>query len=201
MRNTLRLATVQMHYWPAYRTQNRDFIDYPQFFSDDTFKLLQGRNAALGKYYCKHFEQTLSAILKQCARWKADVVLFPEYCIPFELLEVARKASSRMTIVASSHLSNAKSDEYLFEFGATERTAKGVAISPVFCDGKLVHIQHKLIGSPAENTEQAFTRGTKWGLVPLSTGHSEKWPRKTEQWNKWKLWALRWTEDGLASRS
>ena len=30
---------------------------------------------------------------------------------------------------------------------------------------------------------------------------AEKWLRKTEQWNKWKLWASRWTEDGLASRS
>ncbi len=29
----------------------------------------------------------------------------------------------------------------------------------------------------------------------------QKWLRKTEQWNKWKLWASRWTDDGLASRS
>ena len=29
----------------------------------------------------------------------------------------------------------------------------------------------------------------------------QKWLGKTEQWNEWKLWASRWTEDGLASRS
>ena len=51
--------------------------------------------------------------------------------------------------------------------------------------------------------------GLAWGLQYLrnqkfdlkKTVKDEKWLRKTEQRNKWKLWASRWTDDGLASRS
>ncbi len=47
---------------------------------------------------------------------------------------------------------------------------------------------------------QSRTHNT-W-LFPDSIGNKlKKWLRKTEQWNKWKLWASRWTDDGLASRS
>ena len=43
MKNKLRLAVIQMHYWPAYRTQNRDFIDYPKLESNDAFRVLQSQ--------------------------------------------------------------------------------------------------------------------------------------------------------------
>ena len=39
------------------------------------------------------------------------------------------------------------------------------------------------------------------GTLADTERDGQKWLRKTEQWNKWKLWASRWTEDGLASRS
>ena len=50
-------------------------------------------------------------------------------------------------------------------------------------------------GAPANNVPR------KSGATSPATDAAEKWLRKTEQWNKWKLWASRWTDDGLASRS
>ena len=38
-------------------------------------------------------------------------------------------------------------------------------------------------------------------LTHCARSWSKKWLHKTEQRTKWKLWASRWTDDGLASRS
>ena len=63
------------------------------------------------------------------------------------------------------------------------------------------------VSEPINGEEATFANGGTIGFKCNSPEKvrefhdTEKWPRKTEQWNKWKLWASRWTEDGLASRS
>ncbi len=101
--------------------------------------------------YVASLAMKLRAIVEACVRWQVQLLVFPEYSIPLELLEdVAAWAADAdgMLVVAGTHSVDGRS----LRSGAYQRLGwtgdelpeRGMAVAPVLCGGRLLGLVGKL---------------------------------------------------------
>jgi len=120
----LRVALCQLHYHPATRFQTANGDDLLplkepiwtqdteracvlgalEAESDDRLDRIEAFRTSLMKVYLTHLERRLGDILRFCKEQDAQLVIFPEFSIPGELLLELRKIAKGMTVVFGSHM-------------------------------------------------------------------------------------------------
>ncbi|MBV1861530.1 MAG: hypothetical protein KUG77_24135, partial [Nannocystaceae bacterium] len=168
-----RLAVVQLHFHPAAVLSGRSLLQDPRGSEDellampeslpqldDDWKSLRKRVA---EAYLASFRPKLDAILDACQAWGVNLVVFPEYAIPWQLLQsIARPG---MNIVAGTHSVTSQSRKSGV-YGELEPPAAGTAVAPVFGGNGLTHLSGKQSPSK-EETRGGFKPSPQWGPVEL----------------------------------
>ena len=167
----VRLAVVQIDAHAAFASKSANYLDEPCLLSEDEVGLysLSGEpriNAVKGcvrRFYLENLQARIDAILKYCGAQKVDLVLFPEYSIPAELLPLCAEISKslKMVIVAGSHtiLNTLESQQTYRDLGLDQKLDLSIsdpasdirtAIAPVFLPDGEVHLVSKQSRSPWE---------------------------------------------------
>lgn len=114
-----RVAVVQLAFHPAALVRRRSPIEDP-LFSPEADPVLEPAHGAIPAelesrrrdvrervraVYCEQLWLRVQAIVRACAAWQVQVLVFPEYSIPLALLErLAQEPDARtMVIVAGTH--------------------------------------------------------------------------------------------------
>lgn len=177
-----RVAVVQLDYHPAAIYDGRAIIDDPLGSLRETIEVpdalleaLSERRSALRKRireaYLGALIVKLRGIIRACVRWGVEVLVFPEYSIPWQVLEeVAKEAAEApgMLVVAGTHAVSWKAREVYGRLGwAPERMpAQNTAVAPVIRGGTLVALVGKLNPSKIEEASRDFARSRDWATVP-----------------------------------
>ncbi|KFA89112.1 pentapeptide repeat-containing protein, partial [Archangium violaceum] len=129
---------------------------------DTRFSELRERIARL------HREQLLlkvQAILGQCQQWGVRLIVFPEYSLPWQVLEQVARAGGDLVIVAGTHsVTRPARQSGVYERLGGQLPALGQAICPVLHRGRLLGLQPKL---SLTEMEQELRPGQVWRPIPL----------------------------------
>lgn len=183
-----RVAVVQLAYLPAaMRDRTRSAlldplfdIEHPEI--DSTLPRSAGtapdaisqehkslRERIRGQY-TQNLLQRVEAILAACRRLFVELVVFPEYSIPFELLEQIAQFAPDIVVVAGTHAVEAAAlKNNVYERLHWPRQPSGrQSVCPVLFGGKLIGLQPKL--SPAKPEHDIVLAGDQWEpiVVPLN---------------------------------
>jgi len=176
----VRVAVVQLAYHPAFK----DTLADPLFSLDrPTSSLLpDGLQAApeairskfnelrrrIRATYVEHIRRRVEAILEACKAWKVDLIVFPEYSIPPDILESLAHVAGQMVIVAGSHyVDRATIRGHIYERlgGRPSPDLLEQSVSPVIHEGKLRALVPKLHAAKPE--VGTLRLGMEWDPVPL----------------------------------
>lgn len=174
------MAIVQLDYHPAFK----DALSDPLFALEGhgTSLLPQGKDAAplplqdrfkklrnrVKEQYIEQLWLRVEAIVQWCVARDVQVLVFPEYAIPAELLERLAKAAGDCVVVAGSHfVKRAHINQKVYErLGSKQhKDLVGKSVSPVLHQGKLLHLVSKL--HPAEGELGQIDPGEDWSPVSL----------------------------------
>jgi predicted amidohydrolase len=115
-----------------------------------------------------HREQLLlkvEAILRQCQQWGVRLIVFPEYSLPWQVLEPVARAGGDLVIVAGTHsVTRPARQSGVYERLGAQPPALGQAVCPVIHRGRLLGIQPKL---SLTELEQGLKPGQAWRPIPL----------------------------------
>ncbi|HYO54562.1 pentapeptide repeat-containing protein, partial [Archangium sp.] len=129
------------------------------------FRQLRERIARL------HHEQLLlkvRAILARCQQWDVRLIVFPEYSLPWQVLEEVARAGGDLVLVAGTHsVTRAGIKSGLYERLGTKAPPPGEAVCPVLHRGRLLHLQPKLSRATPETQMRP---GRSWRPVELPEG-------------------------------
>jgi WD40 repeat protein/predicted amidohydrolase len=133
---------------------------------DSRFRSLRERIAR------SHFHQLLlkvQAILSACQQWGVRILVFPEYSLPWQVLEEVARSSGDLVVVAGTHMVTRPAVRSgLYERLGGTRPALGEAVCPVLHRGRLLGLQPKL--SPAKLEQGVLKPGSTWSPIPLPEG-------------------------------
>jgi predicted amidohydrolase/tetratricopeptide (TPR) repeat protein len=176
----LRAAVVQLGFHPAFTpSRARSLIEdplgaatLPVGVGPDALTSandLRGRVAAV---YEEQLRLKVVAILEWCAEWNVDVVVFPEYSLPPNVLPDVARVGGAMVVVAGSHLVDRAALKAAVYKGlaSPETPALNTAVCPVFSNGNLIACVPKLHPSPIDGEREALEPGTNWHPVELAEG-------------------------------
>lgn len=174
------MAVVQLHYHPAFKDAPED----PLFSLEGhgSSLLPSGMDAApeeiqhryknlrrrVRRLYTEQLWLRVEAILKACIARGVQLVVFPEYAIPAELLERLSKAAGDCVVIAGSHfVGRAVIDQKIYERlgGEQRKDLLRNSVSPVLHAGKLLALVPKL--HPAEPELGTIRPGDDWQPVSL----------------------------------
>ncbi len=115
-----------------------------------------------------HREQLMlkvEAILRQCQQWNVRIIVFPEYSLPWQVLEQVARAGGELVIVAGTHsVTRPAVHSGVYERLGGRRPALGEAVCPVIHRGRLLGLQPKLSFT---EMEQELRRGQTWQPIPI----------------------------------
>ena len=115
-----------------------------------------------------HREQLLlkvQAILAQCQQWGVRLIVFPEYSLPWQVLEQVARAGGDLVIVAGTHsVTRPARQSGVYERLGGQPPALGQAVCPVLHRGRLLGLQPKL---SLTEFEQELRPGQAWRPIPL----------------------------------
>lgn len=181
-RRYTRVAAVQIAYHPAISLDGGSPLEDPLFDGGGRSSLrLEGRSPpALDDQVAKLRERVrtvytdqlrlrVCAILAWCRSLGVRVVVFPEYAIPWTLLDFIVEGSGEMVVVAGTHSVNrAARKSGVYERLGAPLPGLGHAVCPVVYRGQLLALQPKLGLSQWELGK--MKPGTSWQPVPLPDG-------------------------------
>ncbi len=184
----IKVAVVQMDFNPSAHISSVNYLKEPVkpsfgnsnisistlslILSNDANEKLKTFNNKTKNDYIKLLEKKLEEIIKFCSMHKVDLIVFPEYSIPAEILPKIKKNSKekRINIVAGSHavlkenytiykkIEMIRHDEPLPELKK--------AISPIFhLDGRVGYIEKF---SPTQRMDHDITPGKKWDIIEFT---------------------------------
>jgi uncharacterized protein YjbI with pentapeptide repeats len=133
---------------------------------DDQMAKLRER---VTKVYTDQLRLRVRAILSWCRSLRVRVVVFPEYAIPWTLLEAIVETSGDMVVVAGTHAVDraARRSGIYGRLGAPQPLL-GQSVCPVVYRGQLLALQPKL--SAAVGELGRMKPGTAWQSVQLPDG-------------------------------
>jgi WD40 repeat protein/predicted amidohydrolase len=176
-----RVAVAQLAYHPAALLQRRSPLEDPLFelgkpdsllpvqgFVPDEFEpRWRALRSRIRDAYNGQLLGRVRAILGACRAWDVQLVVFPEYAIPWEILGGVADAAGPMVVVAGTHaVDQAARKSGIYErLGAAEPPPLGQSVCPVLCDGRLLGLQPKL--NAARPEQDSLTSGDSWHPIPL----------------------------------
>ncbi|TKD09165.1 SIR2 family protein [Polyangium fumosum] len=172
-----RIAVVQLAYHPAILLQMRSPLEDPggvkPLLPSDVpatlVKPFDDLRLRIRTAYTAFSLRRVKAILEACRGWGVRLVVFPEYSIPWGILEDVAQAARDMVVVAGTHMV----DFEVLEAGIYERLGRSSnalpiprqAVAPVLCRGKLLALSPKF--HPATAVGEEIEAGTSWAPVDL----------------------------------
>ncbi len=159
----LKVAVVQIDYNPAFVEGGQSFIEEP-FFMDarsrkevnlislpppvDFSPGLKTLRQDIGDAYLRLYKSKLEAILEHCAKQAVQVVVFPEYSVPVQLLSVFHERRQDFdALIAGSHIIVNRRDPAYADIGLTlKQEDEGTALCPIFLRKATRH-SYKIKGS------------------------------------------------------
>jgi predicted amidohydrolase len=178
----LRVAVVQLAFHPAAAIGrvhllqqpplSPDSQSWPNWFETDLSNAMRNVRACqkrIGKklrsIYVDHQSRRLVEIIRTCAAWDIQVLVFPEYSVPPECLEHVVPATKGMTVVLGTHSVEAHRVDSGFyaQFGIAA-PVPGTSVAPVAIDGVIKHFQPKL---NRNHLEDGMSDGESWDPVDL----------------------------------
>jgi len=116
--------------------------------------------------YCAQLLRKVTAILGACRGWGVQLVAFPEYSIPWQILDEVAAASGEMVVVAGTHSVTraARSDGVYQRLGGVAPPALE-AVAPVLHHGKLLALTSKMYAAKPERG--ALRESERWSTVAL----------------------------------
>jgi WD40 repeat protein/predicted amidohydrolase len=181
-RSFTRVAVVQIAYHPAIVLAMRSPLEDPRGVepllpaSADVsenvrpkLEELRGRTRAA---YTRQLLARLQAILDACRGWGVRLVVFPEYSVPWDLLDEVAGAAGDMVVVAGTHMV----DRDARRSGVYERLGwpkadiprARQAVAPVLHGGKLLALSPKF--HPATAVGEEIEPGHIWAPVAVPEG-------------------------------
>jgi WD40 repeat protein/predicted amidohydrolase len=180
-----RVAVVQLAYHPAGLFQRRSPREDPLFDPKqpgDSLLPAHGLEAgtlgeelrALRQRIREEHDAQLwvkvQAILDACKAWRVELVVFPEYSLPWTLLEAVARAAGDMIVVAGTHTADlpAQAAGVYQNLHVLAEPQVGQAVCPVLHRGRLLALQPKL--NPARPEQDTLEPGETWAPVALPGG-------------------------------
>ncbi|WP_438029227.1 eIF2A-related protein [Sorangium sp. So ce233] len=180
-----RVAVVQIAYYPAIVVDRRSPREDPLFDSRGASdSLLPSRGEVpeaikpkldalrrrIRETYDAQLLAKIRAVLAACRAYAARIAVFPEYSIPWEILEGVAEAAGDMVVVAGTHtVDRAARRSGVYErLGAAAVPAIGQSVCPVLHGGRLLGLQAKL--SPALPERSSMRPGETWAPVEMPDG-------------------------------
>lgn len=176
----VRVALAQIFYKPAIIEKQVDYLAEPGLFlhgpsTASLLESLQGENNVLlqtlhnqiREQYITYIGIKLESICKEvCRIHQPDILVFPEYSIPYQCLPQIKELSAQldMTIVAGTHTVIPTAQEYYTQAGLDPQIVKcynGHSISPIFFSNKKPDFQVKNDRSIFEVTMRESEDGFK----------------------------------------
>jgi predicted amidohydrolase len=187
VRRYTRVAVVQLAYHPAAVVQRRSPQEDPLFefskpdqppkpdsllpASGDVPARFKSRldqlRRRIRETYNEQLLDRIKALLSACRTWQVQLVVFPEYSIPWEILGGVADAAADMVVIAGTHaVTRAARQSGLYQkLGAEELPDAGMAVCPVLYQGRLLGLQAKL--NPAVPERDSLVPGRRWQPVAL----------------------------------
>ena len=147
----VRIAMAQILYKPAAVERMIDYLAEPALMqnencigalqeqvSDDIGDRLQVFQNEIREEYIMYIEKKLCSICKEASQlYEPDVLVFPEYSVPYQCLPTLAKLSTvhNMTIIAGSHTVMTGARDYYMQAGLDPEISglrQGCSMSPVF---------------------------------------------------------------------
>jgi predicted amidohydrolase len=116
--------------------------------------------------YCGQLLRKVTAILDACRGWGVQLVVFPEYSIPWQILDGVAAASGEIVVVAGTHAVTRaahKAGVYQRLSGTAPRALEAVA--PVLYQGKLLALTAKMFSAKPERG--ALRESERWSTIAL----------------------------------
>ena len=170
--NKTRVAVVQMDYHPAARINLESPLEDPVYEIKSPHGLPASRESlaplrtAVRKEYARQLLLRVATVLEHCRAWGTEIVVFPEYSIPYDILGPTADAAGEMVVVAGTHLVDrpARRSGIYESLGWSEPVPAGCNVCPVLHNGRLLGLQPKLFKS---KWEPDIKTGTGWTPVSL----------------------------------
>lgn len=185
----VRVALAQVFYKPAIVEKTVDHLAEPGFvrhdvstasllvtLSEEKSMALQTMHSQIREQYITYIGQKLKEICGEACRiHKPDVLVFPEYSVPYQCLPEIKEMATHLgiTIVAGTHTVLPVAKEYYAQAGLAPEIAsryKGCSISPIFFPNEAPDYQVKNDRSIFEITMQESDEGFKRFKTVTSDG-------------------------------
>ncbi|MCL6597618.1 MAG: tetratricopeptide repeat protein [Alicyclobacillus macrosporangiidus] len=160
MPKILRVALAQIAAHAAYFARSSSLLSEPTGDDIGLDKLssvaaIKGLRSSIFERYLRHAEQKITSIISCAVKHDAELLIFPEYSVPVELLAKVKSMAveSKVTVIAGSHMVTANFSDIYKQIGletlldrdtddvAVRPDAIRKAISPVFFpDGTTVYV-------------------------------------------------------------
>ena len=184
IRRFTRVAVVQMAYHPATLLGRRSPLEDPPFELGKTDSLmpesgvvprelesrLRDLRRRIREAYDDQILKRVQAILTTCRTWNVEIVVFPEYSIPWEILGGIVDSAGPMVVVAGTHSveRDARNSGVYQKLGCEQLPGLGTSVCPVLHQGRLLTLQPKL--NPAQPEVGSMQPGQTWHPVSLPPG-------------------------------
>ncbi len=177
-----RVAVVQLAYHPAIVLAMRSPLEDPHGVEPllpasadipesarPKFEDLRGR---IRVAYMRQLLARLQAILDACRGWGVRLVVFPEYSVPWEILDEVAEAAGDMVVVAGTHMvdRDARRSGVYERLGWPKSELPGTrqAVASVLHGGKLLALSPKF--HPATAVGEVIEPGKAWAPVAMPEG-------------------------------
>jgi predicted amidohydrolase len=173
----VRVAGVQLAFHPAARFGLRSPLEDPlypdrpdvlEFVPEDAWGRRKELRARVRQAYEVQLAAKLRAIVATLRSWDVQVVVFPEYSVPWGCLPALAEAAGSMVVVAGTHgVELRRESKAIYQSLKVPAPTLGTSVSPVLADGRARRLVPKLSRS---KWERSMTPGRGWQPVPLPSG-------------------------------
>jgi predicted amidohydrolase len=138
----------------------------PDAVADLLVEPIRALRTRVREAYCAQLLQKVTAILEACRGWGVQLVLFPEYSIPWQILDGVAATSGEMVVVAGTHAVTraAHTDGVYQRLGGVPPPALE-AVAPVLHHGKLLALTSKMHAARPERG--ALRESERWSTIEL----------------------------------